>query len=83
MTASPETLGKAAELIGAGGALACGACRWVATNHDFLSGVGIIVGVLIGIAGFLVSTYYSRLESKRRDIEIARREPLPDLGKKS
>jgi uncharacterized membrane protein len=64
--ANPEAAAKVAEIGGSALAVTCGACRWIADNHDFLSGVGVGIGTFVAVAGLVVSTYYRHKEERRR-----------------
>lgn len=67
--AQPETLGKIAEVGGSVMAVTCGLCRWIAVNHDFLAGLGIIAGFLIALAGLGVNWYYNH-QRMRLDLRL-------------
>lgn len=69
-----EVAAKAAEIGGACISFGCGTMRWLADNHDAISSIGIIGGVFIAVAGFVVNTYYQR----RRDSMIFRYPKVTD-----
>lgn len=67
MAMAPESIARAAELGGAGLAVTCGACRWIAENHDFISALGMVAGILIGVIGMIWRGAYEAREDRRRE----------------
>jgi hypothetical protein len=50
----------------AGLAVSCtsGLAGWIAQNQDLLAGIGLIIGILMSIGGFLLNWYYRRAHLK-------------------
>lgn len=67
MALGPEQMAKSAEIGGSVLAASCGACKWLADNHDLLANFGILFGFLIAGAGFFVNVYYRDREDRRRE----------------
>jgi hypothetical protein len=67
-----EVIAKVAEQGGAGLAASSGVVAWVSSNYYFLAGVGVIAGIVIGLAGLAVNTYF---QWKRDQREAARLGP--------
>jgi dihydrodipicolinate synthase/N-acetylneuraminate lyase len=64
-----EIVAKVAEQGGAGLAVGSGFVAWVSANYYFIAGIGVIAGIVIGLAGLAVNTYY---QWKRDQREAAR-----------
>lgn len=56
--------GQKVAQVGGGLAFSSGIAKWIGDNHDLLAGAGVIVGIALGLAGFLVQYRYQ----KRRDL---------------
>ena len=56
-----ERIYKAMEQGGGSLAFFSGITQWISENHLLLAGLGIIVGMLVGVGGLILSWHYKRV----------------------
>jgi len=66
-----QATGQKLTLTGAGVSTASGLWGWLGANHHVLASIGVLVGIIVGVAGLTIQVIASR-RRERREVEAHR-----------